>query len=123
MKESYGEDLASRSGLEPYADGGNVVGVASARGTGRPAIELRNQVIRAPTLSNLREGYIDDGVIGKPPSGTCRWTLRSRRTCACLNTPIARTGRSRGFPPQAERSENVTDGTTDMHATGSQMSP
>ena len=70
MKVSYGEDLASRSGLEPYADGGNVVGVASARGTGRPAIELRNQVIRAPTLSNLREGYIDDGVIGKPPSGT-----------------------------------------------------
>ena len=36
MKESYGEDLASRPDLEPYADGGNAVGVASARGTGRP---------------------------------------------------------------------------------------
>ncbi len=32
MQESYREDLASCSGLEPYADHGNVVGVASARG-------------------------------------------------------------------------------------------
>ncbi len=32
MKESYREDLASRSGLEPYAGGGNSAGVASARG-------------------------------------------------------------------------------------------
>jgi hypothetical protein len=49
MKESYGEVLASHSGLEPYADDGNVVGVASARGTGRPAIELRNPPFRVPT--------------------------------------------------------------------------
>ncbi len=32
MKESYREDIASHSGLGPYADDGNVVGVASARG-------------------------------------------------------------------------------------------
>jgi len=50
MKESYGEDLASHTGLEPYADHGNVVGVASARGPGRPAIELRNHTFRVPTL-------------------------------------------------------------------------
>ncbi len=51
MKESYGEDLASRSGLGSYADHGNVVGVASARGTGRPAVELRNRLYsRVPTL-------------------------------------------------------------------------
>ncbi len=49
MKESYGEVLASHSGLEPYADDGNVVGVASARGTGRPANELRNPPFRVPT--------------------------------------------------------------------------
>ncbi len=37
MKESYREDLASRSGLEPYAGDGNVAGVASARGNaGQP---------------------------------------------------------------------------------------
>ena len=33
MKESYGEDLASRLGLESYADRGNAMGVASARGS------------------------------------------------------------------------------------------
>ena len=70
MKESYGEDLASHSGLEPYADYGNVVGVASARGTGRPVIELRNHPFRAPTLWCLREGHIIDGVRGKPAMGT-----------------------------------------------------
>jgi hypothetical protein len=56
MKESYGEDLASHSGPEPYADDGNVVGVASARGTGRPAIELRNPLFRVPTPLGEREG-------------------------------------------------------------------
>ena len=32
MKESYRENLASYSGLEPYAGYGNMAGVASARG-------------------------------------------------------------------------------------------
>ena len=32
MKESYREDTASHSGLEPYAGGGNSAGVASGRG-------------------------------------------------------------------------------------------
>ena len=40
MKESYGENLASYSGLEPYADDGNIAGVAPARGNAPPAIEL-----------------------------------------------------------------------------------
>ena len=48
MKESYGEDLAHRTGLESYAEDGDILGVASMRGTGRPAIELRNQAFRAP---------------------------------------------------------------------------
>lgn len=37
MKESYRENLASYSGLEPYAGGGNIAGVASVRGNaGQP---------------------------------------------------------------------------------------
>lgn len=43
MKESWEEELATHLHLDPYADGGDIVGVASARGTGRPAMELRNQ--------------------------------------------------------------------------------
>jgi hypothetical protein len=70
MKESYGEDLASHSGLEPYADYGNAVGVASARGTGRPAIELRNQSFRVPTLWCLREGHTSSCAIGERLDGT-----------------------------------------------------
>ncbi len=37
MKDSYREDLASCSGLEPYAGDGNIAGVASERGNaGQP---------------------------------------------------------------------------------------
>jgi len=42
MRESYEEDLANHFGLKPYAEVGNNLGVASERGTGRQAIELRN---------------------------------------------------------------------------------
>ena len=52
MKESYGEDLARHSGLEPYAEDGDVLGVALARGTGRPAIELRNLRNRRQVFDN-----------------------------------------------------------------------
>jgi hypothetical protein len=38
MKESHGEELATHIGLSPYADDGNVLGVASGRGTGRLGI-------------------------------------------------------------------------------------
>ena len=38
MKESYDEELATHIGLAPYADGGNVLGVASVRGTDRLGI-------------------------------------------------------------------------------------
>ncbi len=42
MKESDAEGLASYCGLDPYAGHGNVAGVASARGTGRP-LGLKNR--------------------------------------------------------------------------------
>ena len=49
MKESYREDLASRSGLEPYAGDGNIAGVASARGNaGQPlSSEIKSSVCRS----------------------------------------------------------------------------
>ncbi len=49
MKESYREDLASRSGLEPYAGDGNIAGVASARGNaGQP---LSSEIITSACRS------------------------------------------------------------------------
>ena len=38
-------------GPEPYAGDGDVAGVAWARGTRRPGIQLRNHHSRVPTLS------------------------------------------------------------------------
>ena len=49
MKESYREDLAGCSGLEPYAGDGNMAGVASARGNaGQP---LSSEIITSACRS------------------------------------------------------------------------
>ena len=49
MKESYREGVASHSGLEPYAGGGDVAGVASVRGNaGQPlSSEIITSVCRS----------------------------------------------------------------------------
>ena len=49
MKESHREEVASHSGLEPYAGDGNVAGVASARGNaGQPlSSEIITSVCRS----------------------------------------------------------------------------
>jgi len=51
MKESY--EKSQPLGAEPYADEGNLLGVAWARGTRRPAIELRNPPFRVPELDDI----------------------------------------------------------------------
>ncbi len=75
MRESYAEDRASHRDLELYAEAGNSLGVASGRGTDRPAIELRKQHFRAPTLWCKGEGHTSGRVMA---SG--RAARRSRRT-------------------------------------------
>ena len=97
MKESYEEDVADHFGLDPYADVGDNVGVASVRGTGRRDIELRNQPFRVQTLSNQRECNTTHAVLAR--RGSAR---RSRRTPACLKTFHARTGRSFWFPIRSD---------------------
>ncbi len=52
-------------GPDPYAEGGNSLGVAWARGTRRPATELRNPHFRVPTLSCHGEGNIVHAAIGE----------------------------------------------------------
>lgn len=51
MKQSYRENLANHSGLEPYADEGNLMGVALGRGnTGQPlSSEITCSVCRSRT--------------------------------------------------------------------------
>ena len=69
MKESYREDLASSSGLEPYAGGGNIAGVASAGGNaGQPlSSEIRTSVCRIS--SDEGEGHNDAAAIRRGSVG------------------------------------------------------
>ncbi|MFQ5938085.1 MAG: hypothetical protein ACE5LB_16915, partial [Acidiferrobacterales bacterium] len=70
MKESYREDLASRSGLEPYAGEGNLAGVASGRGSaGQPwSSEIITSVCRScPDLEKAKSAA---PLYGKVPLDT-----------------------------------------------------
>ena len=79
MKESYEEDLANHFGLDPYADAGDSMGVASVKGTGRPAIELRNQHFRVPIQSCQGEGHTVDAAYGEALADTAE----SENLCMC----------------------------------------
>jgi hypothetical protein len=93
MKESDIEELATHGGPEPCVvvreDGGEAsVGVRAGR-----AIEPRNLLFGVPTPSYKAEGNIVSGVFASRGR-----TPRGRRTCACAESPDARTGRSHGHP-------------------------
>jgi hypothetical protein len=112
MKESYGEELATHIGLDPYAGGGNVLGVASARGTGRLGIwssEILTFVCRpcnvmgkTTRLASLRRGVKWHGGVEEPQHV---WKLQTREP----GEPI-------GFPSAGdwERSANLTEDTADL---------
>ena len=121
MRESYREDPASHSGLEPYAGGGNLAGVASARGSaGQPlSSEITTFVCRS--CFDLEKATSTAARLA-----SCGRTRRSLRPCACADIPSARTGRSQEFPNcsgSLERSENASGGTADMHAHGKSHGP
>ena len=58
MKESTKEDLTNHLGLELYADGGNVMGLATTEGYAGNLLSSVPHLYRLPTLSVLREGKI-----------------------------------------------------------------
>lgn len=93
MKEIVRVRSSQPLGPEPYAGSGNTPGVAWGKGTCRPAIELRNQPFRVPTLSDVGEGNTQRRALA---SGEV--TRRSQRPCACMETPNARTERACQFP-------------------------
>ena len=121
MRESDREDVASHSGLDPYAGEGNLAGVASARGSaGQPlSSEITTSVCRScPALEKATSAA--------PQLARCGRTRRSLRPCACADIPSARTGRSHEFPNcygSLERPENASGGTAGMHAHGKSDGP
>ena len=70
MKESTKEDLANHFGLELYADGGKVMGVATTQGYAGNLLSSVPHPYGVPKLSVLREGKMCQCVIGKRWNGS-----------------------------------------------------
>ncbi len=120
MKESYRENLASCSGLEPYAGEGNVASVASARGSaGQP---LSSEIITSVCRScpDVEKATTPVPLLGEALANAAE----SENLCMCRhskreNREIPSVSESTG----SERSENVTDGNTDVYADGKSDGP
>ena len=95
MRELYIEGLAIHDGPESCVGGREAAGEAltGVRAGWLLSPEKTSQ-IEVPTLSQLAEGNIAGGVFASR-----RRTSRGPRTCACAESPCARTGRSHDHPP------------------------
>ncbi len=65
MKESYREDLASCSGLEPYAGDGNIAGVASARGNAGQPLSSEIITFACRSCSDLEKAISSPPIFGE----------------------------------------------------------
>ena len=118
MRESYREVLASHSGLEPYADDGNIVGVASVRGNAGRRLSSEINISRADLVvswgrqhwqSRYGRAVVGRGGVVEPVHA---WTFQAREPGDPIGFHRA-TSTTRG---PVERSENVTGGNADMNA-------
>ena len=112
MKESSREDLASSSGLEPYADDGNVAGVASVRGNaGQPwSSEILTSVCRScPDLEKTTSSL---PLSGKAVPDTAESeTLSMRRHSKRENREILLVSTGQGGKSTAQRNGQTTSPT------------
>jgi hypothetical protein len=69
MKESTQEDLANHFGVELYADGVDVMGVATTEGYAGKLLSSVPHPYRVPTLSVLREGKMSGMDTSSPAVG------------------------------------------------------
>ena len=70
MKESYGEDLARHAGPESYADGGNIVGVATTGVHAGPVLSSEISFILCADVVQTAEGNIAWCVSGEHEADT-----------------------------------------------------
>ena len=116
MKESYEKGLANRSAPNP-----TLMRVTSWVWH-RQGVHAGQVLSSEITPSACRPcPVLGKATSSEPSMARPRRTRRSRRPCACVETPDARTGRSHRFPERCGvrgRSENLTEGTADMHADG-----
>jgi hypothetical protein len=115
MKESYRNDLANHFGLELYADGGNVVGVATTEGYAGKLLSSVPYPYRVPTLSVLWEAKMFHCDIGKRWNGSAESkNLSMRRNFNRDNREIPEISASASNHAIVERSENAYGGTADI---------
>ena len=114
MKESWEEEPATHLHLDPYADGGDIVGVASAGGTGRPAMELRNQSNSCADPVKRRGRQHAEPRFGERQGGTAESETPSMSGNSKRENREISHASQRTF--DWERSANVSDGTAGMHA-------
>ena len=116
MKESYEKGLANRSAPNP-----TLMRVTSWVWHGQ-GVHAGQPLSSEITSSACRPcPVLGKATSSEPTMARPGRTRRSRRPCACVETPDARTGRSHRFPGRCcvrGRSENLTEGTADMHADG-----
>ena len=90
MKEPYEQGLASHSAPTPTLETvTSRVWHGQGVHAGQP-LSSEISTFRVPTLSNGGEGNTDAKAMRMV---SCGVTRRSRRPCACVETPDARTGR------------------------------
>ena len=121
MRESYRENLASDSGLEPYAGDGDIAGVASARGNAGQPLSSEITTFACRSCPDLEKATSCVPLLARYAR-----TRRSLRHCACADIPSARTGRSHELPMchgTLERPENASGGTAGVHARGKSDGP
>jgi len=141
MKESYREDLAGHSGLEPYAGSGNIAGVASARGnagqlssseittsacrscpdtekaTSSSSSEITTSACRScPDTEKATSSMPLFGEAATDAAESKNLCMRRHSKRENREILLVSAGATWHVTAGAERSENVSDGNPDMNA-------
>jgi len=116
MKESYEKGLANRSAPNP------TLAMVTSRVWHGQGVHAGQPSSSEINIFACRPGSVTGKATrSATQKASRRPTRRSLRPCACVETPDARTGRSHRLPERCGvrgRSENLTEGTADMHADG-----
>jgi len=89
MKESYREELASRSGLDPYAGDGDVAGVASVRGNAGQLLSSDIRISVCRSCADREKAISSRPLFGKASTDAAEsQNLCMRRHPKCENREI-----------------------------------